>query len=146
MNLLSLFQEVFKERLHFFCHEKCNLIFFETLEKHLENNPSFCKLFSKHLWQILFSVKFHAFTMFFWTRLNGCLWIIKIILWGESYSRHKNNNHTTKSLLKKLLMETHLKWKPQVPFKWSRTKSNNSIGCILSFWQTIFSAPEKSGA
>ena len=35
---------------------------------------TFCKLLSKHLWQILFLEKFHAFSIFFWTPLDGCVW------------------------------------------------------------------------
>ena len=63
----------------------------------------FCKLLSKYLWQSLFSVKSHAFNIFFWTPLDGCASIIKIVLWEVSYFRRCKNNQTTKVLLRKLL-------------------------------------------
>ena len=39
----------------------------------------FCKLLSKYLWQSLFLVKFHAFSTFFSTPLDRCVWILKIV-------------------------------------------------------------------
>ena len=44
---------------------------------------SFCQILAKHLWQISFLVKSHAFSIFIWTPLDGCLWSMKIILWGR---------------------------------------------------------------
>ena len=40
----------------------------------------FCKLFSKHLWQCLFLVKSHAFSILFWTPLDGCIFEEHLIL------------------------------------------------------------------
>ena len=38
----------------------------------------FCKLLSMHLWQSLFLVKYYAFSIFLWTPLDGCVWIMKL--------------------------------------------------------------------
>ena len=40
----------------------------------------FCKLLSKYLWRSLYIVKFYAFSIFFWTPLDGFVWSMKIIL------------------------------------------------------------------
>ena len=66
--------------------------------------------------EILFS-KFDAFSIFSWTLLDGCVWSMKVNLWGASYSRHSNNIQSSKSLLQRLLMEIRFTWKLQVLFK-----------------------------
>ena len=38
----------------------------------------FCKSLSKYLWQSLFLAKSHAFRIFFWTPLDGCVCVMKI--------------------------------------------------------------------
>ena len=65
----------------------------------------FCKLLSKYLWQSLYNVKFHAFSIFFWTTLDRFVWSVRIILWDASYFRHSNNIHTARASLQKLLKE-----------------------------------------
>ena len=67
----------------------------------------FYKSLSKHLWgEVL--VKFHDFSLYFSTHLNGCVWSMKIILWGASYSRHWTR-----------LAKPHCKhlWKLQILFR-----------------------------
>ena len=58
---------------------------------------------SVYLWQSLYSVKSNAFNIFFWTTLDGCVCIMKIVLWEASFFRHQNNTQTTKVSLQKLL-------------------------------------------
>ena len=76
----------------------------------------FCKLLSKYLWQSLYIkfenriIKFHAFSIFFSTPLDGFVWSMRIILWNASYFRHSNNIHTARASLQKLLMELQWKW------------------------------------
>ena len=47
----------------------------------------FLNLLSKYRWHNLFLVKSHAFSIFFWTPVDECVWIMKIVLWGASYFR-----------------------------------------------------------
>ena len=78
----------------------------------------FCKLLSTYLWQSLFLVKFHAFSIFFWALLDGWLWRMKIILCETSSFRHSKNIQVAawiyKSLLNNLSMELYQKWKLQL--------------------------------
>lgn len=73
--------------------------------KMLEWIPStICKLLSKHPWQSLFLVKLQAFSIYFWTLIDGCIWSMKIILRETSYFRHWSNIQTIKESLQRLLV------------------------------------------
>ena len=71
----------------------------------------FCKLLSKYFFK-----KFHAFSIFFWTSLTGCVFSMKVFYLGGSHFRH-SNIQALKASLKRFLMATHLKWKLQVLFR-----------------------------
>ena len=86
----------------------------------------FCKLLSNYLWRSLYIVKFHDFSIFFWTPLEGFVWSMRIILWDASYFRHSNNIHTARASLQNLLMELQWKWRLQVLIRQQRTKMNVS--------------------
>ena len=60
-----------------------------------------CKLLSKDLLQTLYLLKFHAFSIFLWTPLDGCAWGMIIILRDASYFKHSNKTHTAKASLQK---------------------------------------------
>ena len=60
----------------------------------------FCKLLSKNLWENLYLVKFHAFSMFFWIPSGRCVWRTKIILWDTSYFRTETTLTLQKSRYK----------------------------------------------
>ena len=47
-------------------------------------------------------IKFHAFGIFFWTHLDGCVWSMRIYLWEASYFRYSNNIHTAKASRKNI--------------------------------------------
>ena len=55
--------------------------------------------------RIYFPVKFHAFSRFFWTSLDKCVWRKKIVLWDASHFRHSNNINTVKVSLQNFLMK-----------------------------------------
>ena len=67
---------------------------------------SFYKLLSNHLCRSIFLVMFYAFSIFFWTALDRCVWIMKIILWEPSYFRHSNNIQIVVSNCKSLIAKT----------------------------------------
>ena len=54
-----------------------------------------------------FFSKIPRFHHFIWTRLDGCDWSMKIILWEAPYFRNANNIQSTETLLQKLSMEIH---------------------------------------
>ena len=83
----------------------------------------FCKLLSNYLWRSLYIVKFHDFSIFFWTPLEGFVWSMRIILWDASYFRHSNNIHTARASLQNLLMELQWKWRLQVLFRQKKNKN-----------------------
>ena len=95
----------------------CSLLFLRNSFR-----KSFCKLLSKHLWQILFSIKFHALSIVLWTPLNKYVWCMKIIVWGAYYldikitiRLHCKSHY--KVSLQRLLMDAQLKQNLQFFFR-----------------------------
>ena len=100
------FETKLKENVGVF---SCSEVHKKQLSKYLSGailknicSENICKLLSKYMWQSLFLVKSYAFNIFSWTPLDGCICIMKIVLWEASYFRRQNNIETKKALLWKL--------------------------------------------
>ena len=52
----------------------------------------FCKFVVKASVIEFFLVKFHAFSIFFWTRWDRCVWNINIVFWEASYFVYLKNS------------------------------------------------------
>ena len=80
---MSQHRQIIKATIEYICPMAFSRIFLRE---------TFCKLLSKHLWQCLHLINFHASSIFLWKSLDGCIQVWKLFLWRNLFLRLKQHS------------------------------------------------------
>ena len=106
----------------------------------------FCKLLSNYLWRSLYIVKFHDFSIFFWTPLEGFVWsLIRLFFEMHLILCIQTTSTLQEPHCKIFWWNYNEKWRLQVLFRQQRTKMNVSTCFSIKYahWRW-FCAPDRA--